>query len=231
MEESCLENVDSGERVVFGGELLVGRHPANDLVLPHREVSGYHAALVIKERAWRIQDLGSTNGTTVNGRRLQRWRGIEVGTTLRFGGVSTWRVVSLADPGLVPTGGARLTLDQAKVPTLELELKWDGPESGVITVRRDGTEWSEKAGQAFELLVLLARRPNEWVDDRELKEWFWGAGAENKSRTVFSSLIYNTRAIFKRHGIAGRIIEKEAAHKGQTRLNLPAERVTVSEQE
>ncbi len=117
MTESCIENTDSGERVEFGGELLVGRHSANDLLLPFPEVSGYHAAIVVKEGSWRIQDLGSTNGTTVNGRRLQRWRGIEQGTLLRFGGVSSWRVVRLADPSGVASGGARLTLNQDRLPT------------------------------------------------------------------------------------------------------------------
>ncbi len=227
MQESCLEEVETGERILFGGELLVGRHPANDLVLPFPQVSGYHAALVVKEGAWRIQDLGSTNGTTVNGRRLQRWRGVEVGTLLRFGGVSSWRVEVLADPSGVAVGGARLTLDQDRVPELELELEWTGPECGAVRVRHGGVQWTEPAGQAFELLVLLARRPREWVDDRELKEWFWGGGADAKSRTVFSSLIYNTRAIFKKHGISGRLVEKEAAHRGCTRLNLPPERVRI----
>ncbi len=94
-------------------------------------------------------------------------------------------------------------------------------------MRQGGALWTERAGQSFELLVLLARRPGEWVDDRELKDWFWGGAAADKSRTVFSSLIYNTRAIFKKHGIAGRIIEKEAAHRGCTRLNLPPDHVQI----
>ena len=227
MRESCLEESETEERVLFDGELLVGRHPANDLVLPFPQVSGYHAALVVKEGAWRIQDLGSTNGTTVNGRRLTRWRGIEVGTLLRFGGVSSWRVLELADPAGVAEGGARLTLDQDRVPELDLELEWTGPECGVVRVRQGGAEWAVHAGQSFELLVLLARSPGEWVDDGELKSWFWGGAVDAKSRTVFSSLIYNTRGIFKQHGISGRLVEKEAAHRGCTRLNLPVDRVRI----
>ena len=229
MKASCMEETKTGEQIAFDGELLVGRHPANDLVLPFPEVSGYHAALVVKNGGWRIQDLGSTNGTTVNGRRLQRWRAIEPGTQLRFGGVSTWRVVTLAKPDDVAVDGARLTLDPNRVPELQLELAWTGPESGEIRVRHGGEQWTEMAGQSFELLVLLGRRPGAWVDDLELKDWFWGSAAAEKSRTVFSSLIYNTRAIFKKHGIAGRIIEKEAAHRGCTRLALTPASVRVLE--
>lgn len=58
------------------GEVLsIGRKPtAGDkrkLVLPFPEVSGQHAEIRCKQAGWFIVDSGSTNGTMVNGSRLQ----------------------------------------------------------------------------------------------------------------------------------------------------------------
>lgn len=49
----------------------VGRKPDNDIVLPLSYVSGYHGRLEQRGTAWHYIDLGSTNGTFVNGQRVQ----------------------------------------------------------------------------------------------------------------------------------------------------------------
>ena len=54
------------------GELLIGRHPSSDVVLSNRSVSRRHARLVFRDDKWIVQDLRSTNGTTVNGTRVGR---------------------------------------------------------------------------------------------------------------------------------------------------------------
>jgi hypothetical protein len=55
-----------------GHELLLGRHHRCDVVLGDLSVSRRHAKLVFRDGHWVIQDLGSTNGTAVNGRRVGR---------------------------------------------------------------------------------------------------------------------------------------------------------------
>ena len=53
------------------GALSVGKNPDNDLVIDgDPSVSRVHARLERMGPAWCITDLGSTNGTTVNGERL-----------------------------------------------------------------------------------------------------------------------------------------------------------------
>jgi pSer/pThr/pTyr-binding forkhead associated (FHA) protein len=53
-------------------ELLVGRHPACDVVLADTSVSRRHAQLTYRDGVWVLQDLASTNGTMVNGDRVGR---------------------------------------------------------------------------------------------------------------------------------------------------------------
>ncbi|MGC9163619.1 MAG: FHA domain-containing protein [Thiomonas sp.] len=48
----------------------IGRHPTNAIVLPDPHVSGLHAVLQYTDSGWWIEDLGSTNGTWVNGKRV-----------------------------------------------------------------------------------------------------------------------------------------------------------------
>ncbi len=53
------------------GEVLrIGRSSRCDLVVLHPEVSRFHARLEWRENAYWIEDLSSTNGTWLNGRRL-----------------------------------------------------------------------------------------------------------------------------------------------------------------
>jgi hypothetical protein len=52
--------------------MTIGRHPDNDIVIAHRAVSGRHAAITNGAHGTFLEDLGSTNGTFVNGERVVR---------------------------------------------------------------------------------------------------------------------------------------------------------------
>src|SRR5262245_37309981 len=51
-------------------EVTIGRVQGNDIVLPKGNVSKRHARIVLKDGKFIIVDLKSTNGTSVNGRKI-----------------------------------------------------------------------------------------------------------------------------------------------------------------
>ena len=53
-------------------ELVIGRNPSCDIVLPGPAVSRHHARLNFRDGSWILQDLDSTNGTVVNGAPVGR---------------------------------------------------------------------------------------------------------------------------------------------------------------
>lgn len=67
------------------GPISIGRSPDNDVTLDDRRVSRHHADLVQSEGRWVVHDLGSTNGTALNG-RLIRQGPLRDGDRLSFGG-------------------------------------------------------------------------------------------------------------------------------------------------
>jgi len=53
-------------------EFLIGRRPSCDISLDYHNVSGKHCNLRLINGVWHVRDLGSTNGTTVNGSQIAR---------------------------------------------------------------------------------------------------------------------------------------------------------------
>lgn len=63
---------------------IVGRHPASPIPLTDPTISSRHAAIRHDASGWYIKDLGSKNGTCVNGRRLEpgRWTALRSGSII-----------------------------------------------------------------------------------------------------------------------------------------------------
>lgn len=77
-----------GTRFELAGNMLIGRDGRAGIVLPDASVSARHASIERVDRAWRVSDLGSTNGTFVDGRRVgENGAAIRPGVKLGFGNI------------------------------------------------------------------------------------------------------------------------------------------------
>ena len=73
------------DRVLEGTEITVGRSMSSGLVLHDDSVSRHHMRLFTRENRWWVEDLGTTNGTRVNGKRLQAATLLEAGDRISLG--------------------------------------------------------------------------------------------------------------------------------------------------
>jgi hypothetical protein len=139
-----------GRLHALGGRTVLGRSDDADLPVRDPRVSGMHAAIRWRDGAWRVRDLGSRNGTFVDGRVL----GPGETVALAVGGQ-----VALASPELAWTlvdaaGPApRAIVGDRRVDGNDALLQLpdgDRPEASIY--RREGRWWLER-GDAEEAIA------------------------------------------------------------------------------
>lgn len=97
---------------VEGEQLIIGRDPANAIVINDPEVSRRHARLTLQGGRYVLEDLGSTNGTFVNGRRLTGAYVLKPGDVVSLGETISMVFEAVAfDPGAtVVSSSAKATV-------------------------------------------------------------------------------------------------------------------------
>jgi len=85
----------------------IGRADYNDLVIPDDSVSSQHAKLTRREGVWILTDLGSTNGTLVDGEKVAEDVPIAPGAFVRFGDVQLVFEPTDDDAGVSKAQGTR----------------------------------------------------------------------------------------------------------------------------
>ncbi len=71
--------------VLNKAETTVGRDTSNDIVINDAEISRKHARIINTAGGYLLEDLGSTNGTFVNGQRLMGPHSLRPGELVMFG--------------------------------------------------------------------------------------------------------------------------------------------------
>jgi hypothetical protein len=77
----------AGQRIPVEAELVIGRHDA-DITIQDEEVSRRHAVIRPVGRGLEIEDVGSLNGTWINGTRIQGRRELAPADVIRIGSTS-----------------------------------------------------------------------------------------------------------------------------------------------
>jgi pSer/pThr/pTyr-binding forkhead associated (FHA) protein len=93
----------SSRRFPLEPRCIVGRSVSVQLQLAHATVSAEHASIYFDGSEWKVRDLGSTNGTFLNGTAIDSRRShvLQCRDRLSFGGVDqqSWEIESLGPPG------------------------------------------------------------------------------------------------------------------------------------
>ena len=124
--------LEGGRRVAVGAELVIGRRKA-DLALDDSQVSRRHAVVRPIEGGMEIEDLGSANGTTVNGEAIKTAQRLRNGDVVQIGRVRLTAQVPashrditvlatdatgellLGDPEIVHEGGNGIIPSQTRI--------------------------------------------------------------------------------------------------------------------
>ncbi|HEX5084936.1 MAG TPA: DUF3616 domain-containing protein [Blastocatellia bacterium] len=102
------------EREITQNEVTLGKGPQNDIILPDASVSTAHAVIRFEDGVFKINDLGSRNGTLVNDARIAEWREIRHGDLIKMGHCAlTFRLKEAGDTLSMP----QRTLIMAATPT------------------------------------------------------------------------------------------------------------------
>ena len=159
--------------------VTLGRAPDCDIVLPERQISRYHAR-VEYDNGYVLRDLGSKNGTFVNGERvrgqpyrLQDGDEISLATTLQLGfiaGEATLPLEGIFAPGqlVVDASSRRVRLGRAELdpplsPAQFTLLSMLADSGGSVVTRQDVIQavWPDAVGgvtdQAVDALVYRLR--------------------------------------------------------------------------
>lgn len=153
---AVLLNVRSGEFHPVAARFVVGRSPQCDLRLTNQRTSSLHAELLWDGRRWILQDLGSRNGTFVDGRRLAAGELtlLDGGMELAFGvRHELFRLVESAPPKLM----ARAMDGETVVADSDL-LCLPSAEMTEVTIFRNALgEWTAETREELRALDTTKR--------------------------------------------------------------------------
>lgn len=136
---AMIEHKRTGRRVQLAPRVMVGRSRQADLRLDGTWVSGEHAVIGWDGRQWRVRDLGSRNGTTLDGRPLDARtdRPLSAGSALAFGQAEEqWVVVDVGAPTPMAQGP-----DGRWVEAIDRVLSLPGEGDPQVTVRHEDGRW------------------------------------------------------------------------------------------
>lgn len=159
-----LEQTDNGRRFALGARCLLGRHPACDAQLLDAHVSGEHASLHWVGAHWELRDLGSRNGTFVEGRRLASGERVALWEGQRFllgkSGIG-FRLLEASPPAVrarhVATGLVRVATSALLVLPDD-----EAPQASLFPL--DGGQWVLELGEERR---RMKDQDRVWLDGSE----------------------------------------------------------------
>ncbi len=158
----------NGQRWIIKGDVIVGRDDTCNVVIQNRQVSRYHARFITLPQGVQLEDLGSKNGTHINGQEVME-------------------PVILQDGDVIQIAFAQQFIYMSSDSTMPLEIPAERPAEAVMSNRllkldkRSRRVWIGEdellpplSVSQYQLLELLYDNPGRVVARSELIQAVWG---------------------------------------------------------
>jgi hypothetical protein len=162
----------------------IGRAPDCGIVVPDRQVSRYHAKVVRTDDGYVLQDLGSKNGTHINGGRVDGEQLLRDGDVIQI--AVAIKLIFIGTDATIP-----LALGK-EISELVGQLRMD-PDAHRVWVGGAEIEPPLSPPQ-YRLLDLLYRNAERVVTRNEIVDEVWpGASGEGVSEQAIDALVRRLR--------------------------------------
>ena len=158
----------NGQRWILKGDVILGRDDACQVIIQNRQVSRYHARLVNKPDGVQLEDLGSKNGTHVNGQEVVEPLILQDGDIIQIAYAQQFVFLSSDStlPLELPPGEAGENLPVPRLLRLDKRARrvWIGNEELLPPL----------SVSQYQLLEILSDNPGRVVSRSELVQAVWG---------------------------------------------------------
>jgi transcriptional regulator with GAF, ATPase, and Fis domain len=198
--------------------VVVGREPPADIVVPVNAVSRVHAEVVAERGGFVLRDLGSTNGTLVDGHLIREAR-LEHGQEVRFGDA----ILKFLDSGVGSYQDYRV--DGSMTPGAIRLNPHTGNLIGGYQLDRVGAELSRIAKSELSVMLLGESGTGKEVVARQLHEQSGRVGDFQaiNCAAIPSNLLESELFGYKKGAFSGADRDKtgliQTAHKGTLLLD------------
>ena len=172
-----------GQQWVITDTLVIGRDASCDVVIPDRQVSRRHARITKSGAIVMLEDLGSKNGTYLNGQPLTEPRQLVEADEITV--AFTQNFLFLSSDATMPLSGIppelmsafRLRLDESSKRVWVRGVELDPPLSA----------------QQYSLLALLYQKTGEVVSREDLIDAVWEEDTRWVTEQAFDALVRRLR--------------------------------------
>jgi len=177
----------SGQRWMVRDSLVIGRDAGCDIMIPSRQVSRRHARLVVTGEGTSIEDLGSKNGTHLNGETVGEIEILNDGDMIQIAFAQQFIYLSSDATMPLEMGGME---GMAAIPEGLLKLEkssrqvWIGDEELLPPL----------SASQFQLLEMLYENQDRVIPRKEIIAEIWGAdNAIDVSEQALDALVRRLR--------------------------------------
>ena len=141
--------------------ITIGREAGNDIVLESPQISRYHTRLTLQGGVYVVEDMGSTNGTFLNGQRVLRPTPVTTGDLIGVGETILLKVQGVAGETIVERGQPQFVMP---------------PPPPVYAPRRPSMRLRHRSTHPRRLSMRLRRIPIARRQSDGASCWVWGCG-------------------------------------------------------